>query len=158
MENKAYKIVNGTAYRKDTPEDVIKILEFAMKNKERIRLFYGDTKTGKDWLQNFNTTGTIGRSTGQTKIPLLINNSRSQGGYAVLDNCIVKITIDKRTVYQNPKYHLPAMEIKEAGENLKIKGYFYSVFADGENIYNCKTLQQAENKIVFHKGIRNKAA
>ncbi len=50
------------------------------------------------------------------------------------------------------------MEIKEASEELKSKGYFYSVFAGGENTYNCETLNQAENEIAFHKGLRNKVA
>ena len=50
------------------------------------------------------------------------------------------------------------MEIKEASQELKADGYLYSVFADGKNTYNCKTLKQAENEIAFHKGIRNKVA
>ena len=65
---------------------------------------------------------------------------------------------DKKVVYQNPKYYLPDMEIKEASQELKADGYLYSVFADGKNTYNCKTLKQAENEIAFHKGIRNKVA
>ena len=42
--------------------------------------------------------------------------------------------------------------------DLKADGYFYSVFADGKNTYNCKTLRQAENEVAFHKGLRNKIA
>ena len=50
------------------------------------------------------------------------------------------------------------MEIKEASQELKADGYLYSVFVDGKNTYNRKTLKQAENEIAFHKGIRNKVA
>ena len=157
MENK-YKVVNGISYHENTPDVVIRVLENAMRTNKRIRIFYGDTETGRDWMEIYDTIGTIGRSCGQNKIPLLIKNSRSYGGGAILTHCIVKITIDKEIVYKHPKYYLPEMEIKEASNSLKAEGYFYSVFADGKNIYNCKTLKQAENEVAFHKGLRNKAA
>jgi len=158
MENIKYKVVNGTSYHENTSEEIIKVLEDARKHNKRVRIFYGDTETGRDWMEIYDTIGTIGRSCGEVKIPLLIKNSRSCGGGAILDNCIVKITIDKKVVYQNTKYYLPEMEIKEASEELKAKGYLYSVFADGKNTYNCKTLKQVENEIAFHKGLRNKVA
>lgn len=158
MENIKYKVVNGTSYHENTPEVVIKILEGAIRRKERVRIFYGDIETGRDWIEINDTIGTIGRSCGRNKIPLLIKNSRSYGGSAILDNCIIKITIDKRVVYQNPEYYLPKMEIREAKDDLKAKGYFYSIFADGNNMYNCKSLKQAENKIAFYKELRNKVA
>ncbi len=158
MENIKYKVVNGTSYHEDTTDEIIKVLEEARIHNKRIRIFYGDTETGRDWMEVYDTIGTIGRSCGEVKIPLLINNSRSYRGAAILDNCIVKITIDKRVIYQNVKYYLPEMEIKEASEELKSKGYFYSVFAGGENTYNCETLNQAENEIAFYKGLRNKVA
>ena len=157
MGNK-YKVVNGISYHENTPDAVIRVLENAMRANKRIRIFYGDTETGRDWMEIYDITGTIGRSCGQNKIPLLIKNSRSYGGGAILTDCIVKITIDKEVVYKHPKYYLPEMEIKEANDTLKAEGYFYSVFADGKNTYNCKTLKQAENEVAFHKGLRNKFA
>jgi len=158
MENIKYKVVNNTSYHENTPDEIIKILENARNYNKRIRIFYGDMKTGRDWMEIYDTIGIIGRSCGEVKIPLLIKNSRSYGGAAILDNCIVKITIDKKVVYQNPKYYLPEMKIKESSEELKAKGYLYFVFADGKNIYNFKTLNQAKNEIAFHKGLRNKVA
>lgn len=157
MENK-YKVVNGISYQENTPDAVIRVLENAMRTNKRIRIFYGDTETGRDWMEIYDTIGTIGRSCGQNKIPLLIKNNRSHGGGAILTDCIVKITIDKKVVYQNPKYYLPTLEIKESSDRLKTDGYFYSVFADGVNTYNCKTMNQAENEVAFHKGLRNKVA
>lgn len=151
-----YKTINEISYNENTPDAVIRILNNAMTTKERIRIFYGDMETGKDWLEIFDTIGYVGKSCGRIAIPILINNSRSTGGSAILTSNIVKITINKKVVYQHSKYYLPKMEIKEANETLKRKGYFYSVFADGENIYNCKSLKQAENEISFHKGTINK--
>ena len=94
-----YKVVNGTSYHQNAPDAVIRVLENAMRTNKRIRVFYGDTETGRDWMEIYDTIGTIGRSCGQNKIPLLIKNSRSYGGCAILTDCIVKITIDKEIVY-----------------------------------------------------------
>lgn len=158
VNGKTYKVANGTFYNANTNDEVIRVLENSRMNNKRIRIFYGDTETGRDWMEVYDTIGTIGRSCGEIKIPLLIKSSRSYGGGGILDHCIVKITIDKRTVYQNPKYYLPNMEVREADNTLKEQGYFYSVFADEKNTYNCKTKEKAENEILFHKGLRNKIA
>jgi len=105
-----YKIINDTAYNKDTPDAVIKILENNRSGHrgERLRLWYGDPKTGKDWEEVYDVEGYIGRSTGLIKVPLLIHNSRSMGGPALLDDNIIKIAETKgshRVLYEHPKYH-----------------------------------------------------
>ena len=156
FNGRRYKIYNDTWYCLDTPDRVIQILDGAMKNHERIRIFYGDTETGRDWMEIYDTIGYVGRSCGNVKIPLLIKNSRSIGGTGILDGSIVKITIDKVVVYQHLNYRLPNMEIREANDSLKAIGYNYSTFADGENDFNCKTMKQAENHIDFLKGKRNR--
>lgn len=153
---KRYKVYNDTWYCLDTPDRVIQILDGAMKNHERIRVFYGDTETGRDWMEIYDTIGYVSRSCGNVKIPLLIKNSRSIGGTGVLDDSIVKITIDKVIVYQQSNYRLPNMEIREASDNLKAIGYNYSTFEDGKNDFNCKTMKQAENHVDFLKGKRNR--
>lgn len=153
-----YKIVNGTFYNRDTPDEIIKILENSRINKKRIRIFLGDPYTGKDWTECYGTIGIVGRSNGIFKIPILIKNSKSLGGEAIYPNCIIKITIDKETVYQHPKYHLPTFEIKESNEALKEKGYFYTVFADDRIDYYCKTKEKAEKWIAFLQGFRNNFA
>lgn len=158
INGKTYKITNGTFYNVNTNDEVIRVLENSRMNNKRIRIFYGNTETGKDWMEVYDTIGTIGRSCGAIKIPLLIKSSRSYSGGAILDHCIVKITIDKRVVYKNQKYYLPDMEVREADNALKELGYFYSVFADEKNIHNCKTKAKAENAILFYQGLRNKIA
>lgn len=87
--HKEYKIVNGTSYDVRTPQRVIDILERSRINKLRIQLFYGEP--GKVWESARPERGYIGRSTGNSKIPLLIRTARSLGGEAVLDHCIVRI-------------------------------------------------------------------
>jgi len=152
---KEYKVINDTSYHKETNDKVISILENARISNKRIRIFYGDTKTGRDWKEEFDTIGTIGRSTGINKIPLLIKQSNSWGGGALLDHCIVKITIDKKVVYQHENYHIGEFEIKDASEEVKKHDLFVSVFCDNENIANFKTAKQAERYVEFLKGNRN---
>lgn len=104
-----FKIINNTAYHEETPDQVVTILDNAISSKYRVRLHYGDVKTGRDWQEIYDIEGYIGRSTGTLKIPLLVHNSRSLGGGAILDHCIVKITTTRkprRTLYQHPDYHI----------------------------------------------------
>lgn len=100
MTNK-YKEVNGTSYHKETADAVVDVLEKARQNRTRIVLDYGDTKTGKSWGEVHDVAGYVGRSTGIYKVPLLVHNSRSLGGGAILDHCItgIKTSAGKRTLY-----------------------------------------------------------
>ena len=141
-----YKVINGTAYHNSTPQTIINILENARLTHKRIRIFYGDVETGKDWKEEYDTIGFIGRSTGNIKIPLLIKTERSFGGGALLDHCIVKITVDKKTVYQHNNYNTGSFEIKN--NNM--------VYCNNINIANFKTNQQAKNYIAFLQGINNR--
>lgn len=102
-----YKVVNGTSYHRETPDHIINVLESVRNNQTRITVSYGDIETGRDWNEVYDITGTIGRSTGDIKIPLLVHNRRSMGGCALLDHCIVKIVRSrgKTVLYQHPKYY-----------------------------------------------------
>ena len=103
-----YIIVGGTYYDKRTATGAIGQLEEARRMGLRIRLFYGDTKTGKDWQEKSDVTGRIVRSMGPVKVPILLHNQRSTGGGAILDYCIVKIetSAGRRVLYKHPNYHI----------------------------------------------------
>lgn len=103
-----YRIVAGTYYHIETPRQVIDVLESARHSKQRLRLHYGDQETGRDWLEEHDVVGYIGRSTGPIKVPLMIHNRRSLGGPALLDRCIIKIRSTGKhggVLYQHPNYH-----------------------------------------------------
>jgi hypothetical protein len=107
------KIKNGAFYfNENTPNSVMDILNDAYNSGKRIRVFYGDRNTGEDWCEVYDTIGYVGKSTGIRPSPLLIKTSRSIGGGAFLTDCIVKITIDKKVVYQQENYFLP-LELKD---------------------------------------------
>lgn len=144
MEEK-YKVVDGTSFHKDTPMAVCQILNDAMKNRsQKIRIFYGDTETGRDWNEAYDIFGYIGRSMGPVKIPLMIYSHRSGGGPGILDHCIVRITIDKRNVYRHPKYYCP---IEQKGNEI------YN--GEGRCILRGKDERTASRWMQFFLGERN---
>lgn len=133
----------------ETPKRVAVLLNNLSMSQQRIRLVYGNTETGKDWLEEYDVIGTVGRSTGIKQIPLLINNSRSLGGGAILDHCILKIVDvkSKRVLYQHEKYITPEFTIQH-GTSVG-HGYNYAVLCNNTVHANFKTEEQAKNYIDF---------
>lgn len=112
-------MVNGTAYDAVTPCKVIQILERSRQEREKYRLiiFYGNTKTGQAWGDIIECF--VGRSTGTIKIPLEIYNRRSMGGGGMFDSCIIKILSarGKHVLYKHPRYKAGSAEFY--GKNAK---------------------------------------
>lgn len=167
MTNADYNVVNGTSYHKDTPQALIEVLERAREQGLRLRLFVGDSATGRDWCEENDVTGTLGRSMGTIKVPLLLHNARSIGGGALLDHCIVRVLHGKRELYRHPSYHLPEMRVTPINEtetcgkvNLRQAGYTHGV--DRKNtaekwethIANFKSEAKAKRWLAFLKGER----
>jgi len=143
---KDYKVADGISFYEGTKESVINILLDAMKHKDRIRIFFGDAESGTDWCETFDTMGTIGLSCGPNKVPLLIHSIRSMGGDAISTDSIVKITRNKKVIYQHPNYNC----------NIKIDGE-YIVANNGKNIMRFWSNDENERKRLFEflKGTRN---
>jgi hypothetical protein len=139
---------DATAYHKDTPMEVRRVLDNVMISRDRIRIFYGED--GKDWHEDFDIMGYVSRSTGNIKIPLLIHNSRSIGGGAILDHRIVKIMEGYRILYQHPKYN--AGEFSELPSDLG--DYHTNVYIDGKLHARFKKPGQARRWIDFMTGKR----
>lgn len=125
------KLENGTCYSINTPDTVIKVLEKLRETQQRVKLYYGDRVTGGDWEEEFDTKGRISRSTGNIKIPLLINNRRSYGGGTILTDCIVKIELTTKphtVLYQHPNFHKRTdAEIKAAHEAINKQMAEYNI-------------------------------
>jgi hypothetical protein len=130
-----YKVKNGTYYHRDTPDEIIRLLEAARLGNVRLRFHFGNTNTGRDWCEEFDVVGTIGRSMGPVKVPLLLQTSRSIGGGSILDHCIVRIrSVGKngRDIYRHPKYHTGTVKIETINKTHDGKTYTRRVTIDGE--------------------------
>jgi hypothetical protein len=93
--DKTYKTCNGTYYQSNTPEDLILIMEDLRNDKKRIIIDYGDVRTGRSYLETYETLGTVGRSSGLIKVPILLHNSRSTGGGSIMTDSILSIKLAK---------------------------------------------------------------
>lgn len=101
INGKTYKVTESdTYYSEGTKNEVIDILERARYRGQRVKLYYGDIETGRNWNEEHDTIGTIGRSTGKVKIPLLIATKRSTVGGAILTDCIIAIKEGKNVLYK----------------------------------------------------------
>jgi hypothetical protein len=126
-----YKVSeDSTYYDKETPDELIVVLEKARLSKTRLKLYLGDSKTGRDWMEEADKLGMVGRSSGPIKIPLLIKTVASRGGGSLMSGCIVKLlTSPEGTVlYQHPEYNQPKMEIVEDGDGK----YSHAILIDDE--------------------------
>lgn len=165
---------SGTAYEikrvlrdgtvKEFPQvtdSLIQVLEQCRQYKNRIRLWYGDIKTGRSWNEEYNIIGTIGRSSGSIKIPLLINNRRSHGGMAILTSCLIRIDdiISHRTLWKVDNFHVEKMRIELPSPELREDGYVASVMMEKdsgavENVSNFKNEDSAKRWVQFMNGER----
>ncbi|KVP17401.1 hypothetical protein [Burkholderia ubonensis] len=149
---------NATWFDARTPKAVQRILETARKSGDRMRVFLGDTSTGRDWMEEFDTIGRIGRSTGSMKTPLLVPDGDC-GGPALLTHCIVRV-INLATgeeVYRHKKYHAPKMELLEAASYDKAAGFTHSVKVESkdgvmETHANFKSQGEAVHWMAFMNG------
>ncbi len=139
-----YKVVNFTAYHNETSNEVVNVLEDARINRKRLKIYFGDVKTGRDWMEECDTVGYIGRSGGEIKIPLLVYNERSYGGGGLLDHCIVKIKEAKgnKILYQAANYFQPKLTIVDT--DLPYKGYTHNLLKDGEIYARLTSLDKAQ--------------
>ena len=142
-----------THYHADTPATVRQLIDSLIHTGRRVRLFYGDSQTGRDWGEEHMVTGTIGRSTGNQPIPLMIASRHSMGGDCILCHCIVRLLVNGREVYRHPNYHQPAYTIGPRHPTLP-KEYTTSVYANGANVANFRKESSARRWIQFMTGER----
>lgn len=143
-----YKVSDsGTYYSEKTPDDVIRVLESLRGKSQRIKIYVGDKVTGKDWMEESDKIGKIGRSSGPIKIPILLSTIDSTGGGAILDDCIVKIVTSPassaRVLYKHPNYHQGEMVITEEGL-LGNPEYTHTMRIDGEVYSRHTSLRSAQ--------------
>ncbi len=142
----------GTWFDLDTPAKVKSILESHRRRHsgDSLRIFYGDRKTGRDWMEENDVVGRVGRSCGVMKIPLLIAKGAS-GGSGILDACIVRIceVESRQEIYRHPKYHQGVLDIRSADCGAP---YTHGVWVDDKNHANFCSFGQAAQWVAFMTG------
>ena len=110
----------GTWFDMDTDRKVQMVLEHARRNGSTLRLFYGDRDTGHDWMEEHDVVGTIARSMGPMKVPLILAPGQ-RGGGAISDRNVVRILNWETGVelYRHPKYQVPELSIQSLPEAVK---------------------------------------
>lgn len=148
----------GTWFNYDTPSALRMVLENYRKNGGAIRIFYGDTKTGRSWMEENDVIGEVGRSGGDLQIPLLISPGEFGGG-AILDSCIVRIidADNRRELYRHSLFHVPEMEIRNVSQELRQQGYTHGVWVrnqkgEFENSANFTSYGKSAKWVAFMTG------
>ncbi len=142
---------SGTYYRDTTPRAVIDGIERAYRTGERIRLWTGDLETGRNWYDDHDVTGTVGRSMGLIRVPLLIASPRSSGGGAIGTTSIVCLRVGGREVWRAPGFEMPAPVIKAED----FEGYHFAAYLDGKLHARFKTEAMAQRWADFMSGRRD---
>jgi len=157
------KAHRDTWYDNRTPAKVRRILEDARDSDRILRLFYGDPETGRDWCEENDLVGYIGRSCGTMKIPLLLEPIRDRfssgivsasGGCGIMDSSIIRIAdvSTNEELYRHAKYQLPQITLTECEAALKPQGCQYAAMRDGENVANFKSYEDAARYLAFMLG------
>lgn len=153
-------------YNSQSDLRVVGIIEQNIHSDRRFRIFYGDTDRpdfeqvhnrkpdpGLDWGEENGVTGTIGRSTGRTPIPLLIHNSRSMGGGGIMTDCIIRILIDGREVYRHPNYH-SEYDYATVQPSELAPQYSHAVVTGQGEVARFHSEKSAKNYLAFMQGKR----
>lgn len=156
--DKQYNRYNGTDYHVNTDPQVIDLLDLYRRNGNPLRLHFGHTepgheKLGRDWLEEFDTYGRIGRSMGNPNYahggvhaPLLILKRADSGGGAILDHCIVRIrNFHGNDLYRHPHYHHGKVIVQKMDKPMKSgrKTLYYESLVDGETHARFRSLTEA---------------
>jgi len=147
---------SGTYYHDTTPRAVVDALEKARESGARVRLWIGDRETGANWFDEWHVSGTVGRSMGPIKIPLLISSTRSHGGPAILCDCIVCLQVNGCEVYRHPKFSMPGYSIRLSADPKLAQCPWECELTEGESSHlaRFKTKLSAQRYAQFMRGER----
>lgn len=143
------RLPSGTCYYADTPDPIVDVLETVRVNQRKVRLFYGDPKTGQSWFDEHDVIGRIGRSTGPIKVPLLIEPGEI-GGPALLDQCIIRIDSPRKTLYQHAQFRVGEVALVRG----KLKRQPWTVLIDQILQARFEDKRQAQRYMEFLQGKR----
>lgn len=138
-----------TYFDPGTDDRVKMVLEQCRCSRDKIRLILGNTETGMTWFDEHAVVGSIGRSTGKMKVPLLIEDGDNAGG-AILCACILAI-IDWRTgdfLYRHSAFQAPELTLNRREQ----ESYPWEVMHQGQTVARFEDLGKAAAYVAFMCG------
>ena len=109
-----YRIVNGTSYDARTPDEVVRVLEQARLNHTRLHISLGDTITGRNWLEENDVYGDIGRSTGPIRF---LCSSQIVAALAVVQSSTVASSVSKQLQADRFSINIPTITTAHCRSN-----------------------------------------
>lgn len=159
-----------TWFQPGTDPKAAKALNTAYTQENLVRIFLGDPQTGRDWCEEFEAIGFVGRSSGVLKVPLLLEAYRASAntfessafGGAILCKNVLRIVdvLSSTDLYRHPLYQTPDLAVVGASEDMRKIGYFFSVVRhfgpheDSQCVANFKDESQAIEHVAFLQGLR----
>lgn len=142
-----YKQIGEFFFEEGTDEQVANVVNRMYQTKKRYKVYFGCVDTGKVYAEEYDTIGTVGKSTGQIKIPLMITRKGNMGGGALLPSLIVAVReMDTNYfIYKHSKFVEPTVEIKEnTSPDPSLKEYKFETYFNGELHGRHKSLRSAQ--------------
>lgn len=139
-----------TWFHPDTPVELQAILERCRENRTPVRCFFGNPKTGRDSLEEFNVTGRVGRSTGILRIPLLVPDGDC-GGDSLSSERVVKLVATRsgRVLWQHAAYHIPQLALVPDESH---PGITWRLDVDGQCQARYRDIGEAAEHVAFITG------
>lgn len=142
-------------YDPRTPREVKYGLECARAQRRRVRIFYGNPKTGLDRLAVQDVVGFVGWAGWQLPHPILLAERHQHLGPRICELEVVKIVDVQETdkafsTYTHRDYHLPAFTTVSCNDPAQPDRVLLA--ADGAPLWECSNKAQATRWISFFKG------
>lgn len=131
-------------FKNDTTMEVANIVDFMYQTGKRYKIYSGCTETGRVFAEEYDTVGTVSKTTGELKIPILITRKGNHGGAAISTGSIlaVKEVGSKHFMFKNKLFIQPTVEIKETKSVLS--EYKYETIFNGDLYSRHRTLRSAQ--------------
>ncbi|MBB4730507.1 hypothetical protein [Xanthomonas arboricola] len=138
-----------TYFDPHTEPAVRRVLETCRLAHTVVRLILGNRHTGQPWLEEHDVVGTIGRSTGLLKVPLLVPRGEYGGGGILSANVLGIVDwISGKLRYRHPDYHAPELLIQPSDD----KRLPWRVLHQGIDVARFDDIGKAGAYVAFMRG------
>lgn len=163
-----HRASKATWFEPGTPQKVKQILSAANTSFNQhgpsgtiLRLFLGDQQTGRDWCEENDVVGYVGRTNGTMKVPILLEPlilsktslSAAHCGGPISTNSILRIidVVTGAELYRAVNYELPSLEITHKPADIHLP---FKVIREGKEHAGCSTYEEAFRYAAFAMGTR----